>query len=175
MTQSVLLRAAARRLLLTSSPPAAAGRRMRSNLPDSAAAAAATAAAASSVSIGERRGRGRRASPFSSAAATIAASEVGGGSTDESPPPPPTPKHERESFLSGTSSLYVEQMYETYESDPNSVHETWRKYFEDLEGGTPYDEKDYASPTVLEGAGGRAAQSVKGKQMVVRSLSLFFF
>ena len=34
---------------------------------------------------------------------------------------------------------------------------------DDIEGGRLYDELDYASPTMLEGAGGRVAQLVKGK------------
>ena len=35
-----------------------------------------------------------------------------------------------ETFLTGTSGLYAEQMYEQYQLDPNSVHESWRKYFD---------------------------------------------
>lgn len=30
-----------------------------------------------------------------------------------------------EPFLSGTSSLYVEQMYESWKKDPQSVHKVW--------------------------------------------------
>lgn len=57
--------------------------------------------------------------------------------------------HESETFLTGASSLYAEQMYENYCNDPNSVHETWRKYFEDIDSGNTYDEKAYNRPTVV--------------------------
>ena len=57
--------------------------------------------------------------------------------------------HESETFLTGSSSLYAEQMYENYQQDPNSVHETWREYFDDLESGKKYDEYKYNRPTVV--------------------------
>lgn len=57
--------------------------------------------------------------------------------------------NESESFLTGTSSLYAEQMYLNYQHDPASVHETWRKYFEDLESGKEYNESEYNRPTVV--------------------------
>ena len=57
--------------------------------------------------------------------------------------------HENETFLTGSSSLYAEQMYENYVADRNSVHETWRKYFDDLEGGKSYEEKYFNRPTVV--------------------------
>lgn len=47
----------------------------------------------------------------------------------------------QESFLSGTSSVYAEQMYEQWRKDPQSVHASWRVYFQNLEGGveTPFE------------------------------------
>lgn len=57
--------------------------------------------------------------------------------------------HESETFLSGTSSLYAEQMYENYQQDPNSVHETWRRYFDDMDSGRKYDEHAFNRPTVV--------------------------
>jgi 2-oxoglutarate dehydrogenase E1 component len=56
--------------------------------------------------------------------------------------------HENESFLSGSNSVYVEQMYENYKMDPNSVHKSWRSYFENIQNGKPYRESDYSAPTV---------------------------
>lgn len=58
-------------------------------------------------------------------------------------------RHESETFLTGASSLYAEQMYEHWCEDPNSVHETWRKYFEDMERGIAYDEGSFNRPTVV--------------------------
>ncbi len=57
--------------------------------------------------------------------------------------------HENETFLTGSSSLYAEQMYENYMADRNSVHETWRKYFDDLDEGKNYEEKYFNRPTVV--------------------------
>jgi 2-oxoglutarate dehydrogenase complex dehydrogenase (E1) component-like enzyme len=47
----------------------------------------------------------------------------------------------QESFLSGTSSVYAEHMYEQWRKDPNSVHASWHIYFQNLEGGasTPFE------------------------------------
>lgn len=41
-----------------------------------------------------------------------------------------------ESFLSGTSSIYAEQMYDQWRKDPTSVHASWRAYFENVEKGS---------------------------------------
>jgi 2-oxoglutarate dehydrogenase E1 component len=58
-------------------------------------------------------------------------------------------QHENESFLTGTSSVYAEQMYEWYERDPASVHESWRHYFDTLNQGQPYDAAAYSRPTAV--------------------------
>eukprot|EP00550_Attheya_septentrionalis_P010414 CAMPEP_0198282872 /NCGR_PEP_ID=MMETSP1449-20131203/2604_1 /TAXON_ID=420275 /ORGANISM="Attheya septentrionalis, Strain CCMP2084" /LENGTH=1043 /DNA_ID=CAMNT_0043979289 /DNA_START=170 /DNA_END=3301 /DNA_ORIENTATION=+ len=58
--------------------------------------------------------------------------------------------HEKESFLTGTSSIYAEQMLENYQHDPNSVEPSWRKYFDNLEQGVAYNEQEYQSPTVIK-------------------------
>ena len=58
-------------------------------------------------------------------------------------------EHESETFLTGSTSLYAEQMYENWTNDPNSVHETWRKYFEDVESGRKYDQNSFNRPTVV--------------------------
>lgn len=57
--------------------------------------------------------------------------------------------HENESFLTGSSSLYAEQMWEQYTQDPNSVHESWKKYFDDLQSGVPYAEEAFDKPTAV--------------------------
>ena len=59
--------------------------------------------------------------------------------------------HERESFLTGTSSVYAEEMYERYLEDPDSVEASWKTYFDNLSVGTPYVEADYNRPTVSPG------------------------
>jgi 2-oxoglutarate dehydrogenase E1 component len=45
------------------------------------------------------------------------------------------PSAGNESFANGTSSAYFDQMYESWRNDPNSVHSSWRAYFENVEGG----------------------------------------
>jgi len=44
-------------------------------------------------------------------------------------PPPPAEAAAQESFLTGTSSSYVEDMYEAWCYDPKSVHASWDAYF----------------------------------------------
>ena len=58
---------------------------------------------------------------------------------------------EIETFLSGTSSLYAEQMLEQYEEDPDSVHPSWKQYFENLEEGVGFNQDDYSRPTIVPG------------------------
>eukprot|EP00043_Microstomoeca_roanoka_P016137 m.163883 g.163883 ORF g.163883 m.163883 type:complete len:1002 (+) comp16396_c8_seq1:253-3258(+) len=41
-----------------------------------------------------------------------------------------------EPFLNGTSTPYVEAMYEAWKQDPNSVHASWRAFFSLEESGT---------------------------------------
>lgn len=71
--------------------------------------------------------------------------------------------------ISGGNAAYVEEVYEAYLQDPNSVSEEWREYFEQLpkvNGGTGVDVRhseiieyfellgrNKARPTVLPGAG----------------------
>ena len=38
-----------------------------------------------------------------------------------------------ESFLSGSSSIYVEEMYESWRADPKSVHKSWDAYFRQVD------------------------------------------
>jgi len=45
------------------------------------------------------------------------------------PPPPPAEPAAQESYLSGTSGNYVEEMYEAWCYDPKSVHASWDAYF----------------------------------------------
>ncbi|KAJ1796734.1 2-oxoglutarate dehydrogenase E1 component, partial [Coemansia sp. RSA 2399] len=43
--------------------------------------------------------------------------------------------HPSESFLSGTVTPYIEEMYEAYIRDPDSVHVSWRSYFKNVDRG----------------------------------------
>lgn len=65
---------------------------------------------------------------------------------------------EAETFLSGTTSLYAEQMYELYSEDPNSVHPSWKQYFDNLDKGVTFSVDDYSRPTTIPGR--RAVKTV---------------
>jgi 2-oxoglutarate dehydrogenase E1 component len=60
-----------------------------------------------------------------------------------------------DSFLSASSSLYIESMLEQYEADPSSVPESWRAYFESCDSSSlPL----FNQPTVLVGSHNKAVQ-----------------
>mmetsp|Transcript_10658 Transcript_10658/g.16169 ORF Transcript_10658/g.16169 Transcript_10658/m.16169 type:complete len:1087 (+) Transcript_10658:165-3425(+) len=99
---------------------------------------------------------------FKSSTSTAVAAPVGAGAIaieDEI-------RHESETFLTGSSSLYAEQMYDNYQADPNTVHETWRKYFEDMESGKKYDPEVFNRPTVVTSTQKRVAGDVNASHLV---------
>src|SRR5690625_5822875 len=56
----------------------------------------------------------------------------------------------RSSQLSGGNASYVEQLYESYLADPNTVPEPWRNYFEQLPRVNGRDGRDVAHSAVRE-------------------------
>lgn len=56
-------------------------------------------------------------------------------------------QHEHETFLTGTSSVYVEHMHERYTLDRTAVPRSWQHYFDGLAQGRPFDASDYTQPT----------------------------
>jgi len=40
-----------------------------------------------------------------------------------------------EPFMNGTTSMYIEQMYAAWQTDPSSVHISWDAYFRNIEAG----------------------------------------
>ena len=66
---------------------------------------------------------------------------------------------EQESFLTGTSSVYAEQMMDLYEQDPSLVHESWRQYFDNLNKGIAFASEDYSKPTAVINEKTRAVSS----------------
>ena len=38
-----------------------------------------------------------------------------------------------DNFANGTSAVYVDQMYDMWRDDPNSVHASWRAYFSNVQ------------------------------------------
>ncbi len=52
-----------------------------------------------------------------------------------------------DSFNSGSSSTYIDQMYSAYKADPKSVHASWQAYFLNMDSGLSH-EQSFASPPV---------------------------
>jgi len=50
--------------------------------------------------------------------------------------------------MSGTSSVYVEAMYEQWKKNPGSVHASWQVYFQNVEAGLPIGQA-FAPPPVI--------------------------
>lgn len=75
-----------------------------------------------------------------------------------------TQANQSDNFISGMSGLYAESMLEAYEADPNSVPESWRLYFEGLDGKSdePIDENTFNQPTIVLSSNQLKNQSVVG-------------
>ncbi|KZY88354.1 2-oxoglutarate dehydrogenase E1 component, partial [Oleiphilus sp. HI0072] len=56
----------------------------------------------------------------------------------------------RTSHLSGGNLVYVEQLYDAYLADPNSVSEEWRSYFDQLPRVNGHAKKDIPHSTIRE-------------------------
>jgi len=65
----------------------------------------------------------------------------------KSSPPPPKTALAGEPFMNGTSSVYIESMYESWQRDPTSVHASWDAFFRSSEVAGPG--AAYQSPPVL--------------------------
>jgi 2-oxoglutarate dehydrogenase E1 component len=91
---------------------------------------------------------------ISSAGHRLSSSRLSAAAVFSTAPQYEEEEHESESFLTGTSSLYAEAMWESYQEDPNSVHESWRSYFDNLSQGKPFDASLYNSPTTAAPAKG---------------------
>jgi len=64
-----------------------------------------------------------------------------------------------ESFLSGSSSSYVEQMYESWRKDPSSVHSSWNAFFKNADAGLAPGQAFHAPPALVSNADAAAAAS----------------
>ncbi|XP_059156850.1 2-oxoglutarate dehydrogenase complex component E1-like isoform X2 [Physella acuta] len=56
-----------------------------------------------------------------------------------------------EPFLNGSSSAYIEDMFEAWQRDPNSVHKSWDAFFRQTARGAPPGQA-YAAPPTLRAA-----------------------
>eukprot|EP01113_Clastostelium_recurvatum_P005153 TRINITY_DN1229_c0_g1_i2.p1 TRINITY_DN1229_c0_g1~~TRINITY_DN1229_c0_g1_i2.p1 ORF type:complete len:1032 (+),score=379.58 TRINITY_DN1229_c0_g1_i2:101-3196(+) len=66
--------------------------------------------------------------------------------------PTATLKQLSESFINGTSAVYVEEMFHTWKKNPQAVHSSWDTYFKNVERGAPAGEAYMSPPTLHHGA-----------------------
>jgi hypothetical protein len=59
-------------------------------------------------------------------------------------------KNNTDSFMTGTSSVYIEQMYKQWKKDKTSVHSSWDHFFNNLDNGVSI-ENSFQSPPFLTG------------------------
>jgi len=83
-----------------------------------------------------------------------------------------------DSFLSGSSSLYVEQMYDLWKQDPKSVHSSWQSYFNNLDSGVDPSQAFIAPPSIAGSIGSKTSAATSAKQpsgaLVSDSLALSY-
>lgn len=51
-----------------------------------------------------------------------------------------------DTFMEGTSSTYIEDMFRSWSHDPSSVHSSWASYFKNIEAGVPSGQAFTAPP-----------------------------
>lgn len=58
-------------------------------------------------------------------------------------------KLSNDSFINGTSGVYIEKMFEEWKRNPNSVHASWDIYFSNIEQGKDSLEA-FQSPPIID-------------------------
>ncbi|KXJ27697.1 2-oxoglutarate dehydrogenase-like, mitochondrial [Exaiptasia diaphana] len=74
----------------------------------------------------------------------------------------------KESFINGSSSNYVEEMYASWLENPNSVHKSWDAYFKNVKGGMPPGQA-YQPPPVLGQPSSAVATTISSPTAVDQS------
>ncbi|OUC43134.1 hypothetical protein D917_09979 [Trichinella nativa] len=62
--------------------------------------------------------------------------------------PAPMSRMAAEPFLNGTSSIYIEEMFESWKNDPKSVHKSWDAFFRSVEAGMQPGDAYYPPPSL---------------------------
>ncbi len=60
-------------------------------------------------------------------------------------------KLSNDSFINGTSGVYIEKMHEQWRRDPKSVHTSWDIYFSNIDGGLDFQSAFQSPPTIDRG------------------------
>jgi len=69
-----------------------------------------------------------------------------------SKPDAPPPPHPFESFLSGSSAGYIEDMYAAWQQSPESVHKSWQSVFARMDAGAKPGQSFIPPPNINAGA-----------------------
>lgn len=74
-------------------------------------------------------------------------------------------------FMDGTSANYIEQMYNAWVKDPNSVHTSWSAYFSNIVSGVP-PEQAFVKPPSLGGTIPQFSVSPQATDSTLKQLRL---
>ena len=83
-----------------------------------------------------------------------------------------------EPFLNGSSSVYVEQMYEHWKKDPQSVHVSWDSFFRNVDSGMGPGiafQKPGASPPAGVSSDTKSIEDHLKVQALIRAYQVFFY
>ncbi|MEL6538600.1 MAG: hypothetical protein AAFQ98_24485, partial [Bacteroidota bacterium] len=72
------------------------------------------------------------------------------------------------SYLSNADNGYIDQMYQAYQSDPNSIDISWQKFFEGFDFAQTYSEN--GAPVAKPGESPSTDGSHIAKEVSVRNL-----
>nr|AOE43333.1 oxoglutarate dehydrogenase [Rostrostelium ellipticum] len=85
---------------------------------------------------------------------------------------PKNRKELSESFLDGTSSAYVDEMYHSWKRDPASVHSSWASFFRNADDGAPAGDAYMSPPTLGTGVATAATPSTFSSPSTSSSVNL---
>ncbi|TVY40350.1 2-oxoglutarate dehydrogenase, mitochondrial [Lachnellula occidentalis] len=86
--------------------------------------------------------------------------------TYATPSPSSTSPDPNDSFLSGNTANYIDEMYMQWKEDPSSVHVSWRVYFKNMENGDmPVSQAFIPPPTLVPTPTGGVPSFVPGLGM----------
>eukprot|EP01133_Synstelium_polycarpum_P018065 gene18065-21582_t len=83
---------------------------------------------------------------------------------------PKSRKDLSESFLDGTSASYIEDMYQAWKANPESVHKSWGSFFQSADYGVPTGEAYMSPPTLGTSTATKGAPS-SSPQTNIKSVS----
>ncbi|CAB4015929.1 2-oxoglutarate dehydrogenase-like, mitochondrial [Paramuricea clavata] len=75
-----------------------------------------------------------------------------------------------EPFANGTNNNYLEDMYRSWQKDPNSVHSSWQSYFKNIENGARPGEAYTPPPSLASGDNAASLRESLGSSDVIPSV-----